>query len=145
MPGAAGHTDLVATFLYDGDCAFCSASARFLEKHIPTRARVAAWQFVDIAALRLTVEQCDAAVQWVPDDGPTLAGPDAIGALLRDAGSWWRPLGRLLGLAPVRWLAWPAYRLIARNRHRLPGGTPTCSLPQAQRERLGLAAPRERD
>jgi hypothetical protein len=24
---------------------------------------------------------------------------------------------------------------VARNRHRMPGGTPACSLPQAQRDR----------
>ncbi len=133
----------MATFLYDGDCSFCSSCARFLEKHIPTRARVAAWQFTDIAALGLTVDDCDAAVQWIPDGGATLAGPEAISALLRDAGSFWRPLGWLLGRRPVLWLAWPAYRWISRNRHRLPGGTAACSLPQAKRDELGLGTPRE--
>jgi len=39
----------------------------------------------------------------------------------------------------VLWAAWPMYRWIARNRHRLPGGTATCSLPQAERERQRAA------
>jgi predicted DCC family thiol-disulfide oxidoreductase YuxK len=133
----------VATFLYDGDCAFCSSCARFLEKHIPTRARVDAWQFADLDALGVSQEACEAAVQWIPGDGPALAGPEAISALLRDAGSYWRPLGWLLGLRPALWVAWPAYRLISRNRHRLPGGTAACSLPQAQRDALGLGTPRD--
>jgi predicted DCC family thiol-disulfide oxidoreductase YuxK len=27
----------------------------------------------------------------------------------------------------LRWLAAAGYRLVARNRHRLPGGTPACA------------------
>ena len=61
--------------------------------------------------------------------------------LLVDAGGAWRPLGRLLGLAPVRAAAWPVYRWIARNRHRLPGGTAACSLPQAERDKSGSSGP----
>ena len=38
----------------------------------------------------LTVEECEAAVQWVGSDGATAAGPDAIALLLLDAGRWWR-------------------------------------------------------
>jgi hypothetical protein len=34
---------------------------------------------------------------------------------------------------------WPLYRLISRNRHKLPGGTAACSLPQAERDRLAGA------
>jgi predicted DCC family thiol-disulfide oxidoreductase YuxK len=128
----------VDTFLYDGDCAFCSSCARFVQRRIPTRARVVAWQFADIEALGVTEAECDAAVQWVPADGPVLAGPAAISALLRDGGPWWRPLGWLLGRRPVLALAWPAYRWVSRNRHRMPGGTATCALPQAERDKLGL-------
>ena len=83
-------------FLYDGDCAFCTSCARFIERHIPA----------------------------------------AIARMLVDAGSYWRPLGWLLDRRPVRWIAGPAYRLIARNRHRLPGGTAACLLSQAERDRI---------
>ena len=92
------------------------------------------WQFADLDALGVTQDQAEAAVLWVAEGEPTVAGPEAIARLLVDGGSWWRPLGRVLGLAPVRRLAWPVYRWVARNRHRLPGGTAACSLPQAQRE-----------
>ncbi len=131
------------TFLYDGDCAFCSSCARFVQRRIPTRAQVLAWQLADLDALGVTEAQCDAAVQWITADGPVLAGPAAIAALLRDAGTYWRPLGWLLARRPVLALAWPAYRWVSRNRHRMPGGTATCSLPQAERDRLGLGT-RER-
>jgi predicted DCC family thiol-disulfide oxidoreductase YuxK len=123
------------TFVYDGDCAFCTSCARFIERRIPTTAQVLPWQFADLDALGLTVEQCEQAVQWVAPDGRTVAGPDAIAELLRDSRFAWRTVGRALGWRPVRRLAWPAYRWVARNRHRMPGGTAACALPAASRER----------
>jgi predicted DCC family thiol-disulfide oxidoreductase YuxK len=125
-----------AVFVYDGDCAFCTTCARFIERRIPTSAAVTPWQFADLGALGVTQEAAEAAVLWVAPGTPPAAGPEAIARLLVDAGGVWRPLGRLLALAPVRAVAWPVYRWISRNRHRLPGGTPACSLPQAQRDRL---------
>jgi predicted DCC family thiol-disulfide oxidoreductase YuxK len=64
------------------------------------------------------------------------SGPDAIAALLRDAGRLWTVPGRALQLSLVRLAAWPAYKWVADHRHLLPGGTAACSLPQAQREKL---------
>lgn len=128
-------------FLFDGDCAFCSSCARFIERRIPTSATVAAWQLTDLAALGVDQSEAEAAVVWVPaaSEGPGgsgghVAGPVAIARLLRDAGSFWRPLGWLLEHPPVRWAGWPLYRLIARNRHRLPGGTAACALPRSLRD-----------
>jgi predicted DCC family thiol-disulfide oxidoreductase YuxK len=126
-------------FLYDGDCSFCTTCARFIERRIPTGAEVTPWQFADLAELGVTQAQAEEAVIWVAPGRPPAAGPVAIARLLVDAGSFWRPLGWMLDLAPVRWVAWPVYRLIARNRHRLPGGTAACSLPQAERERQRAA------
>jgi predicted DCC family thiol-disulfide oxidoreductase YuxK len=125
---------VTATFLYDGDCAFCSSCARFVQRWIPTPAAVVAWQqHGDLSALGVTEAECDAAVQWVEPGRPPLAGPDAIAALLRSSHPGWRVVGRLLALRPVRAVAWPVYRWVARNRHRMPGGTPACALPQASR------------
>jgi len=121
------------TFIYDGDCAFCSSCARFIERRIPTKARVVPWQRTDLATLGITEEQAEDAVQWIEPVGAVAAGPVAIAALLIDGGSFWRPLGWLLRLPPMLWLAWPVYRWVSRNRHRMPGGTPACSLPQAER------------
>jgi predicted DCC family thiol-disulfide oxidoreductase YuxK len=123
------------TFVYDGDCSFCTTCAEFIERRIPTRARIIPWQFADLESLGLTIEQCESAVQWVDGDR-TAAGPDAIALLLKDAGRLWHLAGGALSRAPVRLAAWPAYRWIAEHRHLLPGGTAACSLPQAQREAL---------
>ncbi|TQS46655.1 thiol-disulfide oxidoreductase DCC family protein [Cryptosporangium phraense] len=126
---------MTPTFVYDGDCAFCSTCARFIERRIPTSADVVAWQRTDLDALGLSVEDAETAVQWVGPDRRA-AGPDAIAALLIDAGSFWRPAGRVLRLMPISALAWPLYRWVARNRDKLPGGSATCALPQAERDKL---------
>lgn len=116
--------------MYDGDCGFCTACARFIERRIPTDARILPWQVTDLGALGLRAEECAEAVQWVGVDGQRSAGPDAIARLLAGSTAPWRALGRLLRLPPVRALAWPVYRWVARNRGRLPGGTPACARPR---------------
>lgn len=125
-------------FLYDGDCSFCSSCARFIERRIPGPAAIAAWQHVDLAPLGVTVEMADTSVVWVEGPGVHTTAARAIADLLRSSTSvLWRTAGRLLALPPVLWVAEPVYRWIAANRHRMPGGTATCSLPHAERERVG--------
>jgi len=112
--------------LYDGDCAFCSSCARALRRLGPD-AEIAPWQLSDLAKLGVTEEQAGAAVQWVGVDGSVRSGHEAIAAVLSCAGPVWRAAGRLLLLPGISWMAAKAYRLVADNRHRLPGGTPTCA------------------
>lgn len=116
-------------FLYDGDCAFCTSCARFVERWIPTTATVLPWQFADLDAIGVSREQAQEAVQWISADGSVARGARAIAWLLVDAGSYWRLFGLVLGCRPVQWLARPIYRWVARNRHRMPGGTAACALP----------------
>jgi predicted DCC family thiol-disulfide oxidoreductase YuxK len=119
------------TFVFDGDCSFCTVCANFVNRWIPTRAEVVPWQRADLKALGITREQALLAVQWAEPGRAAQAGPEAIGALLRSSNLFWKPFGWLLALPPVRAAAWPLYRLIARNRHHLPGGTAACAMPAA--------------
>ena len=84
---------MTATFVYDGDCSFCTTCAEFIERRIPTHARVIPWQFADLDALGLTTEECEEAVQWVGPAGERASGPDAIALMLRDAGRLWQVAG----------------------------------------------------
>lgn len=118
--------------VYDGDCAFCTKSVRLAE-HLRADVDVLAWQFADLAALGLTEIQANDAVQWVEPDGRISSGHEAIAALFRRAGLPFSLLGRLMLTPPVSWLARRIYVWVAANRHRLPGGTPACSLPPEQR------------
>lgn len=112
--------------VFDGDCAFCTSSARLLEK-IGPGAEIVAWQQTDLDALGLSEAVASAAVQWVEIDGTIRSGHEAVAAALSTAGGIWALAGRALlspGISPI---AAATYRLIANNRHRLPGGTPACA------------------
>lgn len=120
--------------MYDGDCALCSSSVRALERCIARRPQVIAWQHAALGELGLTPAQCEEAVQWVDEDGTVLSAHLAVARTLEYGGKGWWLVGRTLRLPGIRQLAGVVYRWVARNRHRLPGGTPTCSLPQSARD-----------
>lgn len=113
--------------LFDGDCGFCTTSARFLERIGPD-AEIVAWQLTDLAELGVTEQQAADAVQWVQVDGTVRSGHEAIAAVLTTAGRIWRIIGHTLLLPGISWMAAKLYRLIADNRYRLPGGTPACAV-----------------
>lgn len=117
--------------LFDGDCAFCTKCAHALERIGPD-AEIVPWQFTDLAELGVTEQQATEAVQLVGADGTVRSGHEAIAAALIAAGQPWRTAGRMLLTPGISWIAARAYRLIARNRYRLPGGTPACALPPSK-------------
>jgi len=55
-------------------------------------------------------------------------GARAIARALIAAGGLWEILGRVLLFPPISWISALGYRIIARYRHFLPGGTPACKL-----------------
>jgi predicted DCC family thiol-disulfide oxidoreductase YuxK len=114
--------------VFDGDCGFCTTSARAAQRWLKLE-HVEPWQFLDLDAIGITEAACTAAVQWVAVDGTVSAGEKAASAALRHAGGVWGVLGRLMELPGIRHLAGVVYRLIARYRYKLPGGTPACRLP----------------
>lgn len=118
--------------VYDGDCGFCTTCVHLLERIGPD-AEIVAWQLTDLAGLGLTEEQAADAVQLVQIDGRVRSGHEAIAAVLNTAGWIWRIAGRALLLPGISWIAARAYRLIADNRYRLPGGTPACAVTREAR------------
>jgi predicted DCC family thiol-disulfide oxidoreductase YuxK len=118
--------------VYDGDCGFCTSCVHLLERIGPD-AEIVAWQLTDLASLGLTEEQAADAVQWVEVDGTARSGNEAIAGVLDSAGWVWRIAGRTLLLPGISWIAARAYRLIADNRYRLPGGTPACAVTREPR------------
>ena len=113
--------------VFDGDCAFCTTSASLARRWLHLD-RVEPWQRLDLEPLGLDAERCQTALQWVGVDGTIHAGERAVIAALRHAGGVWRVPATVLAAPGLRTLAGVAYRWIARNRHRLPGGTPACRL-----------------
>lgn len=126
--------------VFDGDCAICSTLARFVERRIRRQDvdfLVAPWQEVDLAELGLTEEQCIEALQWVAPDSRISSAQDAVARTLLTGHLWWRPFGAVIAAPGINRLAGVIYRWVAQNRHRLPGGTPACSMPPAQRAEAG--------
>ncbi|QWF82486.1 thiol-disulfide oxidoreductase DCC family protein [Amycolatopsis sp. CA-230715] len=115
--------------VFDGDCGFCTRAVRWLFAKAKPAAEAIRYQQLDLAAYDTTAERAGHEVLWIPLDGPISGGADGLARLLRTAKTRrWRVAGRVLGAVPVRWSARPVYRAVARNRHRLPGGTEACAI-----------------
>ena len=115
--------------VYDGDCSFCSASARWVAARWRGPERAVAWQHLSaeqLERLGLTLDEVRCAAWWVDGGGRRSRGHLAIARALRAAHGWPSVVGRVLLVPPFKWLAAGAYPVIARSRHRLPGGTPAC-------------------
>lgn len=122
--------------IYDGDCGVCTRLSRVVTTTVRRRQAdfaVSAYQDADLPALGLTPEECDEALRWVDSRGRVSSAQDAVARVLLAGRLPFKPLGALILVPGINALAGVVYRWVALNRHRLPGGTPACSLPAAQR------------
>ncbi|MBV6698306.1 DUF393 domain-containing protein [Kitasatospora aureofaciens] len=128
--------------VFDGDCAFCSSCVGWAERYLRQTLASGGWeavpfQFADLAALdaraggvgEVSWERAEREVLWVTPAGRVYGGAQAVARLLMRSGGAWAFAGGLLALAPVRPVAGVVYRWVAKNRHRMPGGTPACAMP----------------
>ena len=114
--------------VFDGDCAFCTRSVNFVERRIARHPVIRPWQSLDLAPLGLTESMCAEAVQLVQSDGTVASAHVAVAYTLLFGGKGWALLGRLMLVPGVKQLAGLVYRWVARNRHRMPGGTEACAI-----------------
>ena len=122
---------LTSDFLiWDGDCAFCARCVGFIERRVKTEAKIVEHQKADLLQLGLTTEQCNAALQWVFRDSTIRSGSRAVAALLRSSNFGWAILGVAIDLPVVRLISSAIYKLIAKSRQHLPGGTAACALDE---------------
>jgi predicted DCC family thiol-disulfide oxidoreductase YuxK len=125
--------DEVPWLIYDGDCAFCTSSARWLAERLNRplgpNVRLVPWQFTDLAALGTTTERARREALWVATDGTIHGGAEAFAEWLKFRRGAYGLVGHLMDLPGIRRLAAAVYRVIAKNRHRMPGGSPACALP----------------
>lgn len=123
---------VVPLLIYDGDCGFCTRSARWIaERWRPGTARIVTSQSLDDTTLTehgLTRADVTDAAWWVGADGAAERGDRAIAAALRGAPGWPNTLGRAITMPGLRALAPVGYALVARFRHRLPGATDACAV-----------------
>ena len=118
--------------IYDGDCQFCQLSLEFGVKNLRIFPQYVAFQRIDPTDFGLTAQQVRSQI-WLAQKSPAnavaLGGHLAAGAVLRFQPSrWLKVLGWLTSTPPTSWAASVLYKLIAANRHRLPGGSRACKI-----------------
>ena len=101
---------------------------QFIQRRIRTSAKIVAHQKTDLKVFGLTTEQCNQALQWVNSDGRIRSGSRAVAELLKTANGVWPVFGVLIDLPVIRLFSSAIYKLIAKNRQHLPGGTAACAL-----------------
>ena len=121
-----------ALLVYDGDCAFCTTWVERLKNVLAVFPEAQPWQWLDLNEVGLTNGDVTTAA-WFLSGKQRHRGHAAFATLLRMQPAFgWRFFGNLLLTPPFSWAARVGYFLIARYRHRLPGGTPACALPRPQ-------------
>ena len=119
-----------ATLVYDADCGFCTRSAQWLAA--TGKVRIVAWQSLDLAQHGLSVEDVTAAAQWLGPEGPRASGARAISLAMRARGGAAAIAGAFIALPGISLLAAAGYRVVARYRHRMPGGTAACRVTPSE-------------
>ncbi|MDP9644098.1 putative DCC family thiol-disulfide oxidoreductase YuxK [Actinopolyspora lacussalsi] len=124
-------TELPA-LIYDGDCGFCTRSVRLADR-LPVRVSSVPWQEANLEWLGVPEQRARNEVVFVDEYHRLHGGAAAVATLLRHCRGPWRLAGSVLAAPVIRSVADAVYRLVANNRHRLPGETPACQLPPERR------------
>ncbi len=115
------------TVVFDGECGVCTRTIRVLSER--DRRKVLTFRpcqsIPEGGWQRVTPEACAAAVYAVSEDGRVAAGSDSACLILAAMWNNWWPW-RIGTFPGVRQVLQCGYRIIARNRRRLPGDTPWC-------------------
>jgi predicted DCC family thiol-disulfide oxidoreductase YuxK len=121
-------THPATTLIFDGDCAFCTKSVTWGLKNLSAFPNPLPFQDLDPKTYGLTDNDVRKAV-WLISGSTVLSGARAVAWILKgQKNTFWRWLGKLIDLRPVRPIAALGYRLVANNRHRLPGATAECKV-----------------
>jgi len=132
----------VALLVYDGDCAFCTRMVDLAVSRMTVAFRAVPWQEADLEALGLTQAEVTQKVWWVEPGVTKVSGHRAVAAALRHGSPALQHVGRLLEAEAMAPVASAGYDLVARNRHRLPGGTVACrTTPPSGTEADGAPEP----
>ena len=116
------------TLIFDGDCGFCTSTANYIKKHSTAPLEIHPWQLINVAEFGLTEQQTAARVYFACD-GKTFGGHAALAHILLVQRNWLlQVVGGVMLTPPFSWLAHLGYVLVAKYRHKLPGGTPACKL-----------------
>ena len=120
---------LTPLLIFDGDCGFCTTAVTWGTRLLPAMPDASPFQWTDLHRYGVTRVEATSRV-WFVADGRRYGGAAAVAAILRrQPVAMLRLLGWFGTVPPWSWLAELGYRVVARYRHRLPGGTPACKMP----------------
>lgn len=125
--------------IYDGDCQFCQLSLDFGIRNLSAFPEYVAFQRINPADFGLSLEQVRTQIWLVQIQGTeykAFGGHFAAAEILRVQPSRLiRALGRAMATPPFSWVAGFVYRLIAKYRHVMPGGSRQCKIEDTYREK----------
>ncbi|TFC47177.1 MULTISPECIES: thiol-disulfide oxidoreductase DCC family protein [Cryobacterium] len=119
-----------ALFLFDGDCGLCQNAVDRMKRRIAPQIVFATYQSVDLDALGVTLATCLEGPVLVRADGSHVVGVGAMAGMLLTARNPYPFFGRVMMTPVASLLLNRVQSVFYRNRHRLPGGTETCRIPQ---------------
>jgi len=112
--------------IFDGDCGFCTGAVDWLIRALPAPPASVPYQWTELSRYGLTESDASERV-WLVTATHQYGGHLAAAAVLtHQPVAALRALGWLGRIPPWSWAASATYALVARYRHRLPGGTPAC-------------------
>jgi len=113
--------------IFDGDCGFCTKTARLFGDFAGDAAEVAPWQALNLDDYGLTKQDCATAAFWV-QDGVAYRAVDGFAKGLQVCKQPWPVVGKIMSVPPVSWVAKAIYPIVAKYRYRLPGSTDACRI-----------------
>ena len=117
--------------IFDGDCGFCTASAKWANTKFQSRQQVVSYQSLsprELTGLGLTTADVTSAAWWIDRAGNRFRGHLAIGRALRAGGGFRGFVGVLFMYPPTSWISKLGYSFLVKFRHKLPGSTEQCKL-----------------
>jgi predicted DCC family thiol-disulfide oxidoreductase YuxK len=106
------------TLLYDGECDFCSRSARWVKRR-DRRGAISVRPNQEpglIESLGLTRQEVNRASWAVEAGGAKFEGAAGINRVLRELGGGWALAAALYRIPPILWVEDRYYRRVARRR-----------------------------
>lgn len=123
------------TLIFDGDCAFCTRCAVWGASNLSEFPTAKAFQNISPASYGLNDADVRKSV-WIIDGRVVLSGARAVAWILKAQPKFfWRIVGRFIDWCPIRPISAAAYRLVAINRHRMPGGTANCKVANLETDK----------
>lgn len=112
-----------SVLLYDGGCDLCTWTVSRIGRASKNPVQQLPWQGVDLAKLGVSEALAKDAVVLVRRGEPVvLFGVEAAAEWLAESKRLrWRLLGKVVGLSALSPVAEHLYRVVARNRYRIPG------------------------